>query len=382
MQGKIAVIGGGVVGASIAYHLARFGSRKVLLLEAEQIGAGSTRQSVGGIRTLFDSALEIELSLYGHKAYKQLEVDSGEEFNFRKSGYLLLVTTAERKSSLNAAAELAASLGGIVEQVPVQRLETWLPGIETDDVCLAVYLPEDGFFPRPQQLAQTYADLAAEAGVGISAGTPVHAIHARDESFVLECTREHVNVEQIVLAVNAFSGPLLECLDVRFADYPYPRHVFSIKPPPGALRTDMPMTIFRGMDLMLRYEQDMVLSICGLPEESTMDATFDANQLSVVKDRICGRVDLSRSTVTHAWSGLRAMTPDRRALVGPIPGVPGAWCALGFSGHGLMHAPAVGRAVAEMVLTGHSSRFDFTGLSPERFLDPQEKPPVLEAVHY
>ena len=382
MQGKIAVVGGGVVGASIAYHLARYGAREVLLLETEQVGSGSTRQSVGGIRTLFDSRLETELSIYGCEAYQQLEADSGRIFDFRKCGYLLLVTTAEREQTLNAAAELAASLGACVEQVPLQQLSTWLPGIRTEDVRLAVYLPRDGFYPHPQQLARAYADLAAELGVGISEGMAVHEIHAHGQRFVLQCSGQRVEVEQVVLAVNAFAAPLLQCLGIRLANYPYPRHVFSIRPLPAALRADMPMTIFQGMDLMLRHEQDVVRSICGLPEESTLDARFDPDRLPVVKERIGRRIDLSDGDVTHAWSGLRAITPDRRALVGALPGVPGAWCAIGFSGHGFMHAPAVGQTLAEVVLTGRSSRFDLTGLSPARWLDPQELAPVLEASHH
>ena len=113
-----------------------------------------------------------------------------------------------------------------------------------------------------------------------------------------------------------------------------------------------------------------------------METAFEPAGMPAIEERIGSRIDLSGSAVSLAWSGLRAMTPDRRAMVGPIPGIEGAWCALGFSGHGFMHAPAIGLAIAEMMNDRKALTFDLTELDPARWLEPSEPPGLLIASHH
>jgi glycine/D-amino acid oxidase-like deaminating enzyme len=143
----------------------------------------------------------------------------------------------------------------------------------------------------------------------------------------------------------------------------------------------MPIVVFQDEDLMLRHDGQIVTLICGLREQSTLDSSLAPDQLSVVRERVIRRVDPGGAVLSSLWSGIRAMTPDRRALIGRVPGVPGAWCAIGFSGHGIMHAPAVGFAMAEWLRTGSSQRFNLSPLAPDRLGSAVSPPPVLEPGH-
>lgn len=381
MQARIAVIGGGIVGTSIAYHLGAAGESKVVVFEADQIGAGSTARAVGGVRTLFPHQLEAALSVYSLRAFARLQERTARRFGLRRCGYLLLASSVRRAGTLQESAELAAKLGVRVEEISNPRILDLVPQVWVGDVQKAVFSPDDVCIEDPTAPALAYADLAAQHGVNIREHCPITTVRTVSDGFELVAGSELWRAERIVIALNAFAGTLLTQLGVRLASYPYPRHVFWLQPPPAGLNPGMPMTVFQDEDLLLRHDESRMTSICGFNEESRLDYDFDPSRFGYLRERLARRIALDGMEVRHAWSGLRGMTPDRRAVVGPLPGIPAAWCAVGCNGHGFMHAPAIGLAVAEMVREKSPRTFDLSPLDPQRFANPFGPPPALEPGH-
>ena len=381
MMHEIAILGGGIIGASVACYLAELGQNNVLLIERDTIGSGSTGKSLGGIRSVFKHRLETQMSIYSRLAFRQLADDMSIDFNFRQCGYLMLATSDERRQTLQDMGALAESLGVEIVEPALSRLAEILPGVNLDDIQGAVLSPQDGYVPDPVQPAIAYTQRARHLGVSVLEHTHVVAVDAKDDHFVITCEDRVLQAAQIVITLNAYAQPILKSLGISLPSFPYPRHVFAVQPAPAALRASMPLTIFSDDDFMIRHETERLLSICGFREDCSEDLALAPHRLHEVRQRICRRVVTEESQVTLAWSGLRAVTPDRRAIVGLLPGVPGAWCALGFSGHGLMHAPAVGLALAESILDRKEQTFDLTPLAPERWTSWQGPPPVLESTH-
>jgi sarcosine oxidase subunit beta len=336
---------------------------------------------VGGLRTLFAHRLEAELSLHSLDAYLRLERASGRSFGFRRCGYLLLATSPQRVLALTNATANAAALALPVEELSEAELARLAPGLRVADVRKAVFSPADGCILQPAAPAQVYAELAARSGASFVEHAPVTEIRRGPNGFALRFGDQTCHAAQLVIAANAFAGPLLEQLGVSLPSYPYPRHVFSLAPAPLELNWGMPIVVFQDEDLMLRHDGQIVTLICGLRQQSTLDSSLTPDQLSLVRERVTRRVDPGGAVLSSLWSGIRAMTPDRRALIGRVPGVPGAWCAIGFSGHGIMHAPAVGLAMAEWLRTGSSQRFNLSPLAPDRLGPAVSPPPVLEPGH-
>lgn len=381
MKQIVGVIGGGIIGTSIAYQLAQAGDCRVLLWESGKIGSGSTAKSVGGVRAVFGHRLEIELSKFSLAAFRQLQATAPESIGFQQQGYLLLVRTPERDKTLKESAELSARLGVAVEEVHEARLAQLVPGLNVTDVRRAVLAPDDGFLLDPSVVARTYTALAVCGGAEVYENAVVTRIARQSEGFEIGASGQTWRVDQLVVATNAFTGRLIHHFGITLACYPYPRHVFRIEPVPEGMNPHMPISVFQDDDVFIRHEGSHITSICGLPEESTFNTEFPAERLQTVEERIAVRLPKARGRVSHAWTGLRGMTPDRRALVGSVPTLPGVVFAIGFSGHGIMHAPAIGVAVAELVRSGRSTSFDLEPLSPVRFLNPITPPPILEPVH-
>ncbi len=380
MQAEIAVLGAGVVGASIAYHLAAAGQRDVLLIERGRVGQGSTAQSVGGVRSLFKHRLEAEMSQFSRAAYQDIAASTALKLTFRPVGYLMIGRTAERAQTLRQMADTAAAVGVPVERLSPEALRERAPGLKLTDAACAILSPSDGYFTEPELLAVAYAERARMLGVTVLEHAAVQTVTHQSTNFRLMVADQVITAKQIVIALNAFAGSILQTLGVTLASYPYPRHVFALTPPPSPLAATMPLTIFSDDDVMFRHDGNRLLCVCGTPESSTLVTDFDPARLAEIAERISQRIEMGSSTLRHAWSGLRAMTLDRQPLIGRLPGIDGAWCAIGFSGHGIMHAPAVGLALAQTLL-GDSPQFDLQSFDPRRAANPQQPPPILEVTH-
>ncbi len=332
---RIVVAGSGSVGACIAYHLALLGARDVVLAERAKIASGSTGKAMGGVRQQFSSAAEVRLAQESIAFFEEL----GASW-FQQVGYLFLAMTAEGLAELEERRELQAELGVPVEQVDPR----FVPGLGVDDVLGAVFCATDGV-ADPPALTREVVRRAAELGVEI-----------RERTDARELERD-----VLVIAAGAYSGEFGVELPIR----PLARQLLETEPIDG-LPVELPMVIeaetgfhFRRRDDCLRIAMADAEPRWGF--EEIVDESVFADRL----ERLAHRYPPAAGTrIASAWAGLYDMTPDAHPIIGPVGD--GLYAACGFSGHGFMQSPAVGRAVAQELLFGESS-LDLTPYRLERF---------------
>ena len=328
---RIVVAGSGSVGACIAYHLALLGGEDVVLADRAEIASGSTGKAMGGVRQQFSTAAEVRLAKESIAFFEDL----GATW-FQQVGYLFLATTEDGLAELDERRELQAELG-----VPVQHVDPgFVPGLATNDVVGAVFCASDGV-ADPPALTKEIVRRAAELGVDV---------------------REHTDARELdrdvlVIAAGAYSGEFGVDLPIR----PLARQLLETDPIEG-LPDDLPMVIeaesgfhFRRRDNCLRIAMADAEPRWG--SEETVDESVFADRIERLADRY---PPAAGTRVARAWAGLYDMTPDAHPIIGQLGD--GLYAACGFSGHGFMQSPAVGRAVAEELLRGESS----LDLSPYR----------------
>lgn len=332
---RIVVAGSGSVGACIAYHLALLGARDVVLAERAEIASGSTGKAMGGVRQQFSSAAEVRLAQESIAFFEGL----GASW-FQQVGYLFLATTEAGLAELEERRRLQAELGVPVEQVDPR----FVPGLAADDVLGAVFCGTDGV-ADPPALTREVVGRAVELGVEV-----------REQTDARELERD-----VLVIAAGAYSGEFGVDLPIR----PIARQLLETDPIEG-LPEDLPMVVeaesgfhFRRRDDCLRIAMADAAPRWGF--EETVDESVFADRL----ERLAHRYPPASGTrIARAWAGLYDMTPDAHPIIGPVGD--GLYAACGFSGHGFMQSPAVGRAVAEELLDGESS-LDLTPYRLERF---------------
>ncbi len=336
---RFVVAGAGVVGASIAYHLALRGADGVVLAEADTIASGATGKALGGVRQQFSSAPEVRLARESVGFFGAL----GPEL-FEPVGYLFLATTEEGVDELERRREVQASLGVPVERVDPSRVE----GLRCDDVLGAVFCGEDGT-ADPAGIAHELVRRAAGLGVEV-----------RERTDALE-----LDADVLVLATGASSPGLAAKLGVELPIRPLVRQLVETVAVPGTPR-DLPLTIESESGFHFRRRGDAL--VLAMPEETARWGDEPAVDETLVADwmeRIARRYPPAAGLpVARAWAGLYDMTPDAHPIVGAV--ADGLYAACGFSGHGFMQAPAVGRIVADELL-GIDPGFDRAPYRLERF---------------
>ena len=332
---RIVVAGAGAVGASIAYHLALLGARDVVLCERAEIASGATGKAMGGFRQQFSTEAEVRLA----RASLELFVELGPPL-FDQVGYMFLATTRAGLERLAGRAELQQSLGVPVEEVDPRRVR----GLRTDDVLGAYACWEDGV-AEPAGVTRELVRRAAERGVDVREHTDARDI-------------EH---DVLVVACGAASPELWRELPVR----PLCRQLVDVGPI-ADLPADLPMTIEEETGFHFRRYGDALR--LAMPEPAPRWTEREYVDDSLVEDkraRLAHRYpQAAGAPIVRAWAGLYDMTPDAHPIVGFVG--EGVYAACGFSGHGFMQSPAVGRAVAEELLHGESE-LDLSPYRIERF---------------
>ena len=342
---RIVVAGAGAVGASIAYHLALLGADSVVLCDAEEVASGATGKAMGGVRQQFSTAAEVRLAQASIDFFRQLGTPL-----FDQVGYLFLATTKEGLARLRTRAELQRGLGVAVEDVDPREVR----GLRTNDVLGSVICREDGV-ADPPEAARELVRRAAERGVDV-----------REHTDALE-----LEADVLVVACGWQSAELFPELPIR----PLVRQLVDVGPVEGLPET-MPMVVeeettfhFRRRDACLR------LACRERTARWSSDQVVEDALVQDVRDRLAYRYpSAAAAPVERAWAGLYDMTPDAHPIIGPFGDA--VYVAAGFSGHGFMQSPAVGRAVAEELL-GLEPTFDLAPYRLERFAGDQVFPEEL-----
>lgn len=364
----IAIIGGGVVGCSIAYHLARRGVRDIVVLEREAVGAGTTSKAAGGIRLQFPTETEIRFSLESIAVFERFQEEFGVDPGYRKIGYLFLVVAEEDLRGFRERVALQQRHGVDVRLIGPEDARALVPALRVDDVLAAVWGPQDGM-AGPAEVTAGFARRARELGVRIVEGVEVTGI-ALEGGRVRRVRTTQGDIETPV-AVNA-SGPaaarVARLAGVEIPVMPRRRHIFFTEPFPE-LPGPVPLTTDRGSGFYFRKEMEQVLLSPGDVEDIGEDlaAPVDQRRVEETVEKAVHRVPiLEKARIAGGWAGLRPLTPDDHAIIGWAPGVEGFFLAVGFGGHGFQHSPATGRYVAEWLTDGRPS-LDLSLFDPGRF---------------
>lgn len=366
----VVVVGGGVVGASAAYHVAAAGAGRVLLLErADALGTGSTGACAGGFRHQFSSEVNVRLSLESVPMILSFEQTHGIPLDVTQDGYLFLVRSEESWAGFVAAADLQRSLGVDARLLAPEEAAEIAPGIGTDGLVGATYCPDDGI-ADPSGLTTGYATAARRAGAEFETGVEVTAIETRAGRVTGVATRAGpVSAPVVVNAAGPWAGLLAATCGVELPLEPIPRSVLVTGPFPGAPKRKT-LVIDAETSFYFHREGPGVLMGMGSPNErpsfdTSVDQAFVAEELLPTAVRVLPPVE--QAGIARMWSGLYEMTPDRHAILGPVADPDGLYLANGFSGHGFQHAPIVGKLLAEMIVHGAARTVDVSALSLDRF---------------
>ncbi len=368
-RADVAIIGAGVVGTSIAFQLARLGAGSVVLLEKENLpGTGSTAKANGGIRAQFTTDVNVAMSLASMEILDALAPEIGDPPIYRKAGYLFLTGAPKRLLAMEAAAAFQRARGVSVEMLDAAGVRSRSP-FAAGPIAGGTFGPRDGFID-PGALTNFFLREASRSGARALYGARVSAIAHAGAGFVLKTDAGDVAAGAVVIAAGPWTGRVAALAGVDVPVEPVRRHIFVSGPCPG-LPPVIPMTIDADSGVLVRREGNRVaIAWSNADEPPGFNAAFDPDFFL----RFAGPLEERFPAIAAAgldlrmsWSGLYEVTPDHHAVLGPAREVPGLFVASGFSGHGVMHAPAAGRAVAEMVLSGRSETVDVSALALDRF---------------
>ena len=369
---EVVIVGGGIVGASIAYHLTAAGCKDVLIIERESHqGKGSTGKSMGGVRAQFSTPVNIKMSLYSIPFYARFDETLGHPCGYRSQGYLFLATSDAHLRYLRTNQELQKQLGlKEVRMLPASEVGNMFPQLRTDDVLAASFCPTDGFVD-PYSAMTGFTSWAQDHGAQIWRGTEVTAIKVSNDQVQGVVTgRGEVSAPVIVNAAGAWAAELAKLVGLDLPVQPLRRMLVPTEPFDGFPHS-APMIIDMSNGFHFRPEGRGFLMAWNDPEETFgFNTNFEPAFVEKILMHAADRVPCFENVAVNpkrAWAGLYEMTPDHHAILGPVPDVKGFFLANGFSGHGVMHAPATGKIVSDFILRGTTDLIDPMALAWERF---------------
>ncbi len=370
---EVVIAGGGIVGSSIAWHLTTAGCKSVLVVERESAqGKGSTGKSMGGVRAQFSTPVNIQMSLYSIPFYGKFEETVGHPSGYCDQGYLFLATKASHLDYLRANMERQRGLGlKTVRMIEAAEITFMLPQLRSDDILGGSFCSTDGFVD-PYSAMTGFMARAAEQGATLWKKTEVTGIE-RDERGVcaVHTTRGPVATRTVVNAAGAWAAEVAKFAGVDLPVEPLRRMLVPSEPFDDFPHSS-PMVIDMSNGFHFRPEGRGFLLAWNDPEEkSSYNTDFEPTFIEKILTLAANRVPVFENLAVNpkrAWAGLYEMTPDHHAILGPVASVPGFFLANGFSGHGVMHAPATGRIVSDLILAGKTTVVDDASvLSLDRF---------------
>lgn len=365
----VVVIGGGVIGAGIAYSLAKKGCGNVIVLEKEKfLGTGSTAACAGGIRQQFSTEINILLSMASVKMYEQFEKELDCNIDFRQNGYLFLLTTNEEVASFKRNVELQKRMGlSEVQFIPPEDAKKIVPLLNIDNLLGATFCSTDAL-ADPNSVVQAYAKESRKMGVSFYTERPVTNVLIKAGKVEgVETPGGKIAAPIVINAAGPYAREIGKMAGVSIPVSPVRRQIFVTAPFPE-IPVNMPMVVDFETSLYMHPESGgLLMGMSDQNELPSYNTNTDQEFMFKVIERAIYRMPiLEKAQVLRGWGGLYEVTPDYHPILDAVPGVSGLYCAVGFSGHGFMHAPITGKLMAELILEGKPS-IDITSLSLLRF---------------
>src|SRR5881275_2422451 len=355
----VVIIGSGIVGSSVAYHLAQAGCQNVLVVEREaHQGKGSTGKSMGGVRAQFATPVNIQMSKYSIDFFSRFDEVVGHPADYRAHGYLFCATNDNHLAYLKANKERQNALGVTnVEWVTPEDIVKMVPQLRVDNILGGTFCPTDGFVD-PHSVMMGFMLRARARGVRLWLDTTVTGIETEGDQITgINTTRGRIATHNVVNCAGAWAAEVAALAGAELPVTPLRRQLVPTEPF-DKLPQRFPMVIDMSNGFHFRREGRGILLAWNDPQETPGFKTeFDPSFIEKILTRAASRVPvLAEAEVNprRAWAGLYEMTPDHHAIIGPAPNVEGLYFVNGFSGHGVMHSPASGKIMAELILYARS----------------------------
>ncbi len=373
-RASVVVIGGGVMGVSTAFHLAEAGHRDVVVVEADQLGSGSTSKAAGGVRLQFSDAINIELALRSMDAFERFQTRPGFDVDLRQVGYLFLLTTPEDVTTFERSVELQNSLGVPSRMMSAAEAGALAPLANVDDVLAATICMRDGH-ANTGAVVEGYAQGARALGVRMMTNCPVTAIERDGDAIVAVVTAKgRIPTDTVVCAAGPWSKQLGAMAGVDLPVEPLRRPIWFTEPMPD-LPVNHPFTIDFSTGFYFHDEGKGLLFGMADPDQPFgFDVECRSDWLEVVGEVAARRAPrLLDVGIAGGWTGFYETTPDHNGLIGESVHLPRFFYATGFSGHGFLLGPAVGEVMRDLVL-GRPPVVAVDSFSVERFTADEIRP--------
>ncbi|MFL0460163.1 NAD(P)/FAD-dependent oxidoreductase [Kytococcus sedentarius] len=374
-RARVVVIGGGVMGLSTAYNLAKQGVQDVVLVERGELGAGSTCKAAGGVRAQFSDAVNIELGMRSLEVFRNFPELFDQDIDLDECGYLFLLEREEDLHTFERNVELQRSMGLESRIISVEEAKELSPLISTEGLIAGVWSPEAGHC-TPESVVQGYARAARALGVRIIRHCEVtDVVREGDTITAVETAQGSIATDTVVCCAGAWSRALGDMVGVDLPVDPVRRELLVTEPMPD-LPANVPFTIDFSTTMYFHREgPGLLVGMSNQDEEPGFSLEHTDEWLEQVVEAAGRRVPvLEEVGMASRWAGLYEVTPDHNALIGEAEGVSRFLYATGFSGHGFLQGSAVGQVMAELYLGQtpsvdvsalHGRRFEGAGLRPE-----------------
>ena len=364
------IIGGGVMGASTAYHLAARGYKKVLLLERDEFfGLGATGRCAGGVRYQFATEINVRLSIESLPMLERFEDETGQAIDYRKCGYLFILSNEKDVAAFERNLALQNRLGVKTEWLSGDEVRWRLPLMRLDDIIGGSFNPQDGLVD-PNGVVMGYIGAAQRLGATALTSAPVTAIHVSDGRVTGVRTPAGDYFAPVVVdATGPWAAATSRLAGVELPVTPLRRQWLTTSPLPE-IPEDFPFVLDFAQSLYFHREGPGLLTGMSNPHETPgFDQNIDPDWELVHMEAAIARLPLlEKAGLVSKLAGLYEVTPDAHPIFGKTP-VEGYFVITGFSGHGFMHGPISGKLMAEIILDGRASTLDVSMLDLARFAE-------------
>jgi sarcosine oxidase subunit beta len=368
----IVIIGGGVMGASTLYHLAKRGLNAVLLEKEPFFGQGATGRCAGGIRYQFATEINIRLSLLSLPMLDRFEEEIGQPIDRRYCGYLFMLTREEDVATFKHNVALQHSLGVMTEWLSGDEVRRRIPLIRCADAVAGTFNGHDGLCD-PNGVVMGYINAARRLGAKAVEGIGVAAIKTAGGKVVgVETNRGTISTDVVVNAAGPWSAPISRTAGIDLPVQPIRRQWLTTTPLP-AVPPDFPFVIDFAQSLYFHREGDgLLLGMSNLNEKPGFDQSVDEEFELINLEAATKRMPLlEKAGLASHLAGLYEVTPDAHPIIGRVPALDGYFVVTGFSGHGFMHGPISGLLMSEEILDGKAHTLDISSLRYSRFEEGQ-----------
>jgi sarcosine oxidase subunit beta len=368
---EVLIIGGGVMGASTAYHLSARGCAGVVLLERQDFfGQGATGKCAGGIRYQFSTEINVRLSQLSLPMLDRFEEEIGQAIDLRRCGYLILLTNEADLAQFRRNVALQRRLGVATEWWEGDEVRQRVPQLAAGDVLAATFHGRDGL-ADPNGVVAGYINAARRLGAKAYPGVEVIGIGVEaGRVTAVQTSQGPITCRHVVNAAGPWAAVVSEIAGVPLPVTPVRRQMLTTTPLPE-IPPDFPFVIDFAQSLYFHREGEGLLTGMSNPHQQPgFDERVDeAWELAHLEAAVARLPLLAHAGLQAHWAGLYEVTPDAHPIIGKVPQLEGYTVVTGFSGHGFMHGPAAGLLVAEIILDGRAHTLDISDLRYERFVE-------------